>query len=1364
MKVPPKITILKKQGYGGGGNPGLLADSVGKDILVANKDNAQMVDNGSTEVSKSSDSNSSRVIKSDATKSDIVRDKTTIDDNSRTKVPEFTAQANNKQALTTVTEDNGAKVSKTEKYSNSDIKNQSKNSEKTPETTLVKKVLGKEKSSSENLIDQKNLDGKIEISATDPSNYPTELNGLIGKDKYIYQVLSLDGDSGSKLILSVNRNNHNDTNIYAYVTDGNVNYERVVPIGMYSIITVDGRKYWLDNNGSSEVSINGNKVSTQNSSTVTSEPRDSDNNPISQDYGLGNISDGECSAIGEIVPVFTKNSVIKYYYRDNEGHLQEFKNSELPNVSVEGFTGQKFEIDNVDQYKRVIQGYYLTSDNLPTGDFKGTLSQFNGDKYYKKVYYDFDTGRVENSVVYHQISPDGTMEVWLVDGNGSPITERRVIEPNTSTKFKRYIGYGLYGHYEYTTVRNPYVTAAPHEAQFIYKKLGSIIPVDENRKQIGDAIQFKNNPNDPTRAWGKVPSISGYTPKYRKVDDTVDPTNPGKNIQVIYSANPQTATITYIDDTENKTLVNDTQNGKFNQAITFEHDPADVIKGLEEKGYKLVSNDFNSNKYQADDSKNVFYVHFAHGTKKVSREHSASFTVHYIYKDGRQAKPDHEQTISFTETGVKDKVTGKIAWTSAAPQKFDDVATPAISGYTPDKDNVAGSTVRFGDKDIEVTVTYHNNAQTAKITYIDDTEKKTLGSDKQNGKFNQAIIFEHDPAEVIKGLEEKGYKLVSDNFKPGIKYQADNSNNVFYVHLRHGIVPVTPDTDHNDVPKNTVKEAQPDQLTKEVDLTVQYVNSDGTKFTGKLPENGNQRVTFTGTAYVDKVTGKLVNAQKQVDGTWVVDDSKTDKPQVIWKADGKDSFDKVISPVENDYHLTDIDSHRKGNNVEEITGLTQDSGSITVTVTYTKNGKIIPVDKDGNQITGADQPVFPTDPNDPSRVDSGKIPDLSDKGYHPLDKAVKPDGTVDPDSEDPSKDIEVEYVKSGTISVKYHDNTEDKDIDGYGKNASGNEDAPFNYDPTSDLAELKGKGYVLDGKEPEIPRQFTASAKEVIINLKHGTTTVTSNNPGHPGEPVDPKNSEGPKYPNGTELDQVKRTGIQTIHYVGAGDKTPADNKQTFIFTREITFDNVTGKIISKTPWNVQSHTFGNVDTPVIPGYHADKAVAGGETVTPDDLNKVITVTYAPDVNPGNPSDHGDIPSPEPTPEPETTPNPTPDDQPDSEISSDEHFENVKPKDKLDKTNPKKVDAYKKQRNIIKTKIAKQGHTEIAEPIEDKVTRENNVKVVSDPVENTAAEPKLPQTGEADNSIIGLLGMLLASFAAMFGFDSLHSHDKKQKN
>ena len=578
---------------------------------------------------------------------------------------------------------------------------------------------------------------------------------------------------------------------------------------------------------------------------------------------------------------------------------------------------------------------------------------------------------------------------------------------------------------------------------------------------------------------------------------------------------------------------------------------------------------------------------------------------------------------------------------------------------------------------------------------------------------------------------------------------------IIYDHIKDGAVPVTPQTPPTVIPKKPdgSQAVDPKNLTKEVDLTVDYVNSDGTKFNGDAPKNHNQQVTFTGTAYVDKITGELVNA-KQVDGTWVVDDSKTDKPQVIWTVkDGKDSFDEVISPIERGYHLTKISSHRKGNNVRAITGLTKDSGSITVTVTYTKNGKIIPIDKNDNPITGADQPVFPTDPTDPTKVDSGNIPDLSDKGYHPLDKNVKPGDPVDPDSEDPSKDITVKYVKSGTISVKYHDNTEDKDINGYGKNASGDEDDPFNYDPATDLAKLAGKGYVLDGKVPEIPAKFTDGAQEVIINLKHGTTTVTSNNPGKPGEPVDPKNPEGPKYPNGTELDQVKRTGTQTIHYVGAGDKTPADNKQTFVFTRKITFDDVTGKIISVTPWNVQSHTFGNVDTPVIPGYHADKAVAGGETVTPDDLNKVITVTYAPDGgsgdNPGSNGggDQGTTPTPEPT----------PDDQPDTKLPSDNNTDKDVEKDKQDK--PEKV---KKARKIIKTRITKQEHIGNAEKSEPLAEQEHNDQTVASPVKNEANEPQLPQTGEANTSVIGLLGMLVAGFAAILGFES--SRSRKHKN
>ncbi|MDY5067634.1 MAG: YSIRK-type signal peptide-containing protein, partial [Lactobacillus johnsonii] len=186
---------------------------------------------------------------------------------------------------------------------------------------------------------------------------------------------------------------------------------------------------------------------------------------------------------------------------------------------------------------------------------------------------------------------------------------------------------------------------------------------------------------------------------------------------------------------------------------------------------------------------------------------------------------------------------------------------------------------------------------------------------------------------------------------------------IIYDHIKDGAVPVTPKTPSTDIPKNTVKEAQPDQLTKEVHLTVNYENSDGATFTGDVPTNHKQQVTFTGTAYVDKVTGELVNAKQQADGTWVVDDSKTDKPQVIWTVkDGKDSFDEVISPIERDYHLTKISSHRKGNNVEAISGITHTSDNVEVTVTYAPLGKMIPVDPSGKPIPDAPTPQFPNNP------------------------------------------------------------------------------------------------------------------------------------------------------------------------------------------------------------------------------------------------------------------------------------------------------------------------------------------------------------------------------------------------------------------
>ncbi|WP_455445635.1 mucin-binding protein [Streptococcus salivarius] len=88
-------------------------------------------------------------------------------------------------------------------------------------------------------------------------------------------------------------------------------------------------------------------------------------------------------------------------------------------------------------------------------------------------------------------------------------------------------------------------------------------------------------------------------------------------------------------------------------------------------------------------------------------------------------------------------------------------------------------------------------------------------------------------------------------------------------------------------------------------------------------------------------------------------------------------------------------------------------------------------------------------------------------------------------------------------------------------------------------------------------------------------------------------------------VNDVTKATKQTVTFQGAGDKTPAaDVKSDYTFAGK---DNqATGKVT----WNETSHTYGTVKVPVVNGYFADKAVAGGKTVTPAAPEATDTVTY----------------------------------------------------------------------------------------------------------------------------------------------------------
>ena len=260
-------------------------------------------------------------------------------------------------------------------------------------------------------------------------------------------------------------------------------------------------------------------------------------NSIDNLYSTNDVLADNSSSIGEILPSYSTQSVIKYYYEDN-GQIKPIEGSKYyPNVMVSGWSGQEFKIGDIQSYKKVVPGFYLTNPDDIEGTFSGTISEYQVGNYYRKVYYNSD-GTEQFFGVYHQIDPNGTMKVSAYDPDGRQIGgESQIIKPGGSTKFK-------IDSRTTWTARNPYVTSSAHEVQLKYAKLGSVIFVDENGNQIGDATQYDNDPNDPSKAispYEKAPDIPGYVAV--NPDETIVlPDNLSLNTYIKYRMN---ATVNY---------------------------------------------------------------------------------------------------------------------------------------------------------------------------------------------------------------------------------------------------------------------------------------------------------------------------------------------------------------------------------------------------------------------------------------------------------------------------------------------------------------------------------------------------------------------------------------------------------------------------------------------------------------------------------------------------------------------------------------------------------------------------------------------------------------------------------------------------
>ena len=264
------------------------------------------------------------------------------------------------------------------------------------------------------------------------------------------------------------------------------------------------------------------------------------------------------------------------------------------------------------------------------------------------------------------------------------------------------------------------------------------------------------------------PEITGHTPSHVQIDGVENVAHDSENYvhTVTYTANAAKAEIVYVDETTGKELEIATVDGKYNETINYS--TADKIKYYESLGYELVKDGYTGGEF--GEATKTFYVTFKHGTVVVNPDNpgkpdepinpdnpdgpkyptdsanlnkDVTHTIYYVYADGIVAKPSHTQTLTFTGSGVIDKVTGqyvevdengnvkldengkpipgKLTWTAKDGTTFIEVISPTISGYTPDQPVVnAVEGINQDSNNLETKVVYTANAVKAEIIYVDE--------------------------------------------------------------------------------------------------------------------------------------------------------------------------------------------------------------------------------------------------------------------------------------------------------------------------------------------------------------------------------------------------------------------------------------------------------------------------------------------------------------------------------------------------------------------------------------------------------------------------------------------------------------------
>ncbi|EEV40788.1 LPXTG-domain-containing protein cell wall anchor domain protein [Enterococcus casseliflavus EC20] len=292
-----------------------------------------------------------------------------------------------------------------------------------------------------------------------------------------------------------------------------------------------------------------------------------------------------------------------------------------------------------------------------------------------------------------------------------------------------------------------------------------------------------------------------------------------------------------------------------------------------------------------------------------------NLTVHYVFSDGSKAADDYVDTVTFTRNATKNLATNEIAygeWAATGNDTtFDEVNSPAIAMYTPDKTSVEEVTsITANSNNIEVTVTYKQNPLASEETkevkrvihYVYEDGKEAAPDKVDTVTFTRTVVqdFENDKVTYGEWVPKDNDKTFDEVASPEIEhYTADKAT----VEEVTGLTEESKDSEVTVTYKPNMVESTE---TKEVKQTIHYVYEDGKEAAADKVDT----VTFTRTVTTNEATGEKTYGE--------------------WEAkDGDTTFDAVES-AEIEGYTADLET------VKERTGLTATDKDSEVTVTYTK--------------------------------------------------------------------------------------------------------------------------------------------------------------------------------------------------------------------------------------------------------------------------------------------------------------------------------------------------------------------------------------------------------------------------------------------